>query len=235
MAIRDVIIGNVKGQKGDAGTITSVTASVANNVGTPSCNVTLGGTPSDRTINLAFSGLKGAKGDTGSVTTGGTTGDFHVVGDLSTDGFMSVGDGASILGDTQLETVYLNTDNIYVTAGSMSNLHSFTTYYVGGIVSGNFTENNVNTTLYTSTYSFLKNSIINHHACPRLLLTCSQFSSRFPASNLVMDVLTITSNSIVFGGEYPIITDGNLNMRKCYVVVKDGDATGDARYYSYDS
>lgn len=90
MAITDTLIGNVKGKKGDAGEITSVTASVANNVGTPSCNVTLGGTPSERTINLAFSGLKGEKGDTGSTTTTGSTGDFNVAGDLSVDGELTL-------------------------------------------------------------------------------------------------------------------------------------------------
>lgn len=89
MAIRDVVIGNVKGQKGDAGTISAVTASVANDTGTPSCRVDLGGTPSNRIINLAFRGLKGEKGDTGTVTTGGTTGDFNVTGSLSVGDEMS--------------------------------------------------------------------------------------------------------------------------------------------------
>lgn len=50
---------------GEGGTITSVSASVDSNVGTPSVVITTGGTPHERTINLAFSNLKGEKGDTG--------------------------------------------------------------------------------------------------------------------------------------------------------------------------
>ena len=48
-----------KGEKGDAGEITNVTASVDNGIGTPSVVVTEGGTPSEKTIDLAFHNLKG--------------------------------------------------------------------------------------------------------------------------------------------------------------------------------
>ena len=54
-----------QGPKGDPGadgadaTIENVTASVSNTTGTPSVQVTVGGTPSARTFNFAFSGLKG--------------------------------------------------------------------------------------------------------------------------------------------------------------------------------
>lgn len=58
-----------KGEQGPAGEITSVTASVSNTVGTPSCTVTLGGTSSKRTINLAFKNLKGATGPQGPTGT----------------------------------------------------------------------------------------------------------------------------------------------------------------------
>lgn len=50
------------GKDGAAGVISSVTASVNAATGTPACNVTLGGTPSNRTIALSFTGLKGETG-----------------------------------------------------------------------------------------------------------------------------------------------------------------------------
>lgn len=68
----------LNGQKGEPGTpgrdgtngqsakITNVTATVSNTVGTPSVKVTLGGTDLQRTIDLAFSGLKGQTGDAGA-------------------------------------------------------------------------------------------------------------------------------------------------------------------------
>lgn len=69
----------LNGQKGEPGTpgrdgtngqsakITNVTATVSNTVGTPSVKVTLGGTELERTIELAFSGLKGQTGAAGAM------------------------------------------------------------------------------------------------------------------------------------------------------------------------
>ena len=62
------------GKDGAAGTITAVTASVAQTTGTAKVNVTLGGTANARTIDLAFSGLKGEPGATGPVGPQGATG-----------------------------------------------------------------------------------------------------------------------------------------------------------------
>lgn len=50
--------------RGTDGAITGVTASVSNTVGTPTVIVTMGGTPNARSFDLAFSNLKGGKGDT---------------------------------------------------------------------------------------------------------------------------------------------------------------------------
>ena len=55
--------------KGEAGTIDEVTASVDNTSGEPTVVVTLGGTEHSRTIDLAFSGLKGPEGGTPIVAT----------------------------------------------------------------------------------------------------------------------------------------------------------------------
>lgn len=50
---------------GEGGTITSASATIDSNVGTPAVAITLGGTPHERTINFAFSNMKGEKGETG--------------------------------------------------------------------------------------------------------------------------------------------------------------------------
>ena len=49
----------LKGNAGPAGKITEVTATIDDTSGNPSVAVTTGGTPEERTINFAFSGLRG--------------------------------------------------------------------------------------------------------------------------------------------------------------------------------
>lgn len=53
--------GQLQGAKGDSAKITEVTANVDNTTGEPDVEVTMGGTDTNRTFHLSFSGLKGEK------------------------------------------------------------------------------------------------------------------------------------------------------------------------------
>ena len=71
-------LADLKGDKGDKGESTAgietVTATVDNNVGTPSVEVVLGGTSTARTIQLNFKNMKGATGSKGDAGQTGATG-----------------------------------------------------------------------------------------------------------------------------------------------------------------
>ena len=58
--------GEFDGQDGVSAIISDATASIDSNIGTPSVDITLGGTDLDRTFAFEFHNLKGSKGDTGA-------------------------------------------------------------------------------------------------------------------------------------------------------------------------
>lgn len=103
------------GNDGASAVITGVSASIDDNVGTPSVIVTMGGTEIERSFNFAFKNLKGATGASSEWYTGtGITGTSTTATVFSSSGVSS-----ATVGDMYLNT---STSNVYrcTTAGAPS-------------------------------------------------------------------------------------------------------------------
>lgn len=74
-----ILLGHVKGDKGDTGpvgTIKSVTATIDGEVGTPSAEASISGEPNNQVISFSFHNLKGETGPSGERGEAGPMGKF---------------------------------------------------------------------------------------------------------------------------------------------------------------
>lgn len=122
----DISIVGPTGPKGEPGinaTITNATASVGSTVGTPSVKVSLGGTPSARTFDFAFSNLKGATGVQGPQGDVGPQGPQGLKGDT--------GVNATITGATATVDSTIGTPKVTVTTNGTPSERTFAFNFTG--------------------------------------------------------------------------------------------------------